>query len=65
MLPLGCFLLWGREGVILQTLTENKRIQEKRGFPMKNMIMREGSSFTIVMNAAAPKQGFLCGGLND
>jgi hypothetical protein len=32
MLPLGCFLLLGREGVILQTLTENKRIFKKKGF---------------------------------
>jgi len=32
MLPLGCFPLWGREGVILQTLTENKRIFKKKGF---------------------------------
>jgi hypothetical protein len=27
MLPLGCFPLWGREGVILQTAAENKRIE--------------------------------------
>jgi hypothetical protein len=27
--------------------------------------MREGSSFTMAMNAAAPKRGFLCGGLSD
>jgi len=27
--------------------------------------MRKGSFFTIAMNAAAPEQGFLCGGLSD
>jgi len=30
MLPLGCFPLLGREGVILQTVTMNKRIKKKR-----------------------------------
>jgi hypothetical protein len=29
MLPLGCFPLWGREGVILQAAAENKRIEKK------------------------------------
>jgi hypothetical protein len=29
MLPLGCFPLWGREGVILQATAENKRIETK------------------------------------
>jgi hypothetical protein len=32
MLPLGCFPLWGREGVILQTAAENKRIETKEDF---------------------------------
>jgi hypothetical protein len=32
MLPLGCITLWGREGVILQTLTENKPIEKKEDF---------------------------------
>jgi hypothetical protein len=32
MLPLGCFLLWGREGVILQGAAENKRIEIKEDF---------------------------------
>jgi hypothetical protein len=32
MLPLGCFPLWGREGVILQTAAENKRIEIKKDF---------------------------------
>ena len=32
MLPLGCFPLWGREGVILQAAAENKRIETKEGF---------------------------------
>ena len=29
MLPLGCFPLWGREGVILQAAAENERIETK------------------------------------
>jgi hypothetical protein len=29
MLPLGCFPLWGGEGVILQAAAENKRIEKK------------------------------------
>jgi hypothetical protein len=32
MLPLGCFPLWGREGVILQAAAENKRIEKKEDF---------------------------------
>jgi hypothetical protein len=32
MLPLGCFPLWGREGVILQAAAENKRIERKEDF---------------------------------
>jgi hypothetical protein len=32
MLPLDCFLLWGREGVILQAAAENKRIETKEDF---------------------------------
>jgi hypothetical protein len=32
MLPLGCFPLWGREGVILQAAAENKRIETKEDF---------------------------------
>jgi hypothetical protein len=32
MLPLGCFPLWGREGVILQEAAENKRIEKKEDF---------------------------------
>jgi hypothetical protein len=32
MLPLGCFLLGGREGVILQAAAENKRIETKEDF---------------------------------
>jgi hypothetical protein len=32
MLPLGCFPLWGREGVTLPAAAENKRITGKRGF---------------------------------
>jgi hypothetical protein len=32
MLPLGCFPLWGRERVILQTAAENKRIEKKEDF---------------------------------
>jgi hypothetical protein len=32
MLPLGCFPLWGREGVILQIAAENKRIEKKEDF---------------------------------
>jgi hypothetical protein len=40
MLPLGCFTLWGREGVTLQAAAENKRITGKRGFPMKIVIIR-------------------------
>jgi hypothetical protein len=31
MLPLGCLLLWGREGVTLLAAAENKRITGKRG----------------------------------
>jgi hypothetical protein len=30
--PLGCFPLWGREGVILQAATDNKRIERKEDF---------------------------------
>jgi hypothetical protein len=29
---LGCFPLWGREGVILQAAAENKRIEIKEDF---------------------------------
>jgi hypothetical protein len=29
---LGCFPLWGREGVILQAATDNKRIERKEDF---------------------------------
>jgi hypothetical protein len=32
MLPLGCFPLWRREGVILQAVAENKRIKTKEDF---------------------------------
>jgi hypothetical protein len=32
MLPLGCFPLWGREGVILQVAAENKQIEKKGDF---------------------------------
>jgi len=32
MLPLDCFPLWGREGVILQAATDNKRIEKKEDF---------------------------------
>ncbi len=32
MLPLGCFLCRGREGVILQDAAENKRIEKKEDF---------------------------------
>jgi hypothetical protein len=32
MLPLGCFPLWGREGVILQAAGENKQIETKEDF---------------------------------
>jgi hypothetical protein len=32
MLPLGCFPLWGRKGVILQAAAENKRIETKNHF---------------------------------
>jgi hypothetical protein len=33
MLPLGCFPLWEREGVILHAAAENKRIEIKEDFP--------------------------------
>jgi hypothetical protein len=32
ILPLGCFPLWGREGVTLRALDERKRMTEKQGF---------------------------------
>jgi hypothetical protein len=32
VLPLGCFPLWGREGVTLRALDERKRMTEKQGF---------------------------------
>jgi hypothetical protein len=32
MLHLGCFPLWGREGVILQAAAEDKRIETKEDF---------------------------------
>jgi len=32
MLQLGCFPLWGREGVILQAAAEDKRIETKEDF---------------------------------
>jgi len=32
MRPLGCFPLWGSEGVTLQAAAENKQILKKRGF---------------------------------
>ena len=32
MLPLGCFPLWGREGVIPQAAAENERIEIKEDF---------------------------------
>jgi len=32
ILPLGCFPLWGRVGVILQAAAENKRIEIKEDF---------------------------------
>jgi hypothetical protein len=35
MLPLGCFPLWGREGVILLAATENKRITQKKRISTK------------------------------
>jgi len=31
-LPMGCFPLWGREGVILQAAAENERIWTKEDF---------------------------------
>jgi hypothetical protein len=33
MLPLGCFPVWGREGVTLQMVDMNKRIIGKLDFP--------------------------------
>ncbi len=32
MLPLDCFPLWGRVGVILQAVAENKRIKKNEDF---------------------------------
>jgi hypothetical protein len=32
ILPLGCFPLWGREGVTLLALNERKQMTEKQGF---------------------------------
>ena len=32
MPPLGCFPLWGSEGVTLQAAAENKQIQKKEDF---------------------------------
>ena len=46
MPPLGCFPLWGREGIILQAAAENKRIKTK-GFQqnlMHNKNQQSGKS---------------------
>ncbi len=39
MLPLGCFPLWGREGVILQAAAENNRDREKRVFQQSKYLI--------------------------
>ena len=41
MLPLGCFPLWGREGVILQAAAENERIETKEDFYRALKIKRD------------------------
>jgi hypothetical protein len=68
MLPLGCLPLWGREGVTLimvvkilanngknRILTENRLFKYNGGDP----------SFTIRMNAAAPKRDAPAADQND
>jgi hypothetical protein len=41
MLPLGCFPLWGREGVILQAAAENERIETKEHFYRANNSLKK------------------------
>jgi hypothetical protein len=48
LLPLGCFPLWGREGVILQTAAENKRIETKEDF---NRVVFLKQLFNLINNS--------------
>ena len=47
MLPLGCFPLWGRVGVILQAAVENKRIETKEDFNRAGILPLQKTPFFI------------------
>jgi hypothetical protein len=48
ILPLGCFPLWGREGVILQGAAENRRIETKEDF---NRVVFLKQLFNLINNS--------------
>jgi hypothetical protein len=41
MHPLGCLLLWGREGVNLLAAAENKRIPQKKRISTKPLFLKK------------------------
>jgi hypothetical protein len=53
MLPLGCFPLWGREGVILQAAAENKRIEKKEDFN-RAIISNRFAFFNLIQKETIP-----------
>jgi hypothetical protein len=44
ILPLGCFPLWGREGVTLQTANLGKRITKKQDFNRAEKLKKRNST---------------------
>jgi hypothetical protein len=56
---LGCLPLWGREGVTLLVVSEEKRTTEKKGFPLKIVLFNtligvKTSILSVMMNVAIP-----------
>jgi len=59
MLPLGCLPLWGREGVTLLAVAENKRTTGKRGFQQYRKKEKIRSHFSSI---SAPPELLVCPG---